>query len=47
MTQIRLAEAACKHSVALAFFRLALESECEVSISSLLCCFYQLTLLHR
>ncbi|KAG2612551.1 hypothetical protein PVAP13_4KG297900 [Panicum virgatum] len=29
MTQIRLAEAACKHSVALAFFRLALESECE------------------
>ncbi|PUZ60125.1 hypothetical protein GQ55_4G099100 [Panicum hallii var. hallii] len=29
MTQIRLAEAASKHSVALGFFKLALESECE------------------
>lgn len=29
MTQIRLAEAASKHSVSLGFFRLALESECE------------------
>uniref|UniRef100_A0A0A9FAL5 Uncharacterized protein n=1 Tax=Arundo donax TaxID=35708 RepID=A0A0A9FAL5_ARUDO len=30
MTQIRLAEAASKHSVALGFFKLALESECEL-----------------
>ncbi|TVT96662.1 hypothetical protein EJB05_58132 [Eragrostis curvula] len=29
MTQIRLAEAASKHSVSLGFFKLALESECE------------------
>nr|CAB3468273.1 unnamed protein product [Digitaria exilis] len=29
MTQIRVAEAASKHSVSLAFFKLALESECE------------------
>jgi hypothetical protein len=36
MTQIRLAEAASKHSVSLGFFKLALESECDVSINSLL-----------
>ncbi|KAE8809789.1 hypothetical protein D1007_13525 [Hordeum vulgare] len=29
MTQIRLAEAASKHSISLGFFKLALESECE------------------
>jgi hypothetical protein len=34
MTQIRLAEAVSKHSVSLGFFKLALESECEVSIDS-------------
>ncbi|KAG8075412.1 hypothetical protein GUJ93_ZPchr0006g42575 [Zizania palustris] len=30
MTQIRLAEAASKHSISLGFFKLALESECEL-----------------
>jgi hypothetical protein len=31
MTQIRLSEAASKHSVSLGFFKLALEAGCEVS----------------
>lgn len=32
LTQIKLSETACKHSVSLGFFKLALESGCEVSI---------------
>lgn len=38
LTQIKLSESASKHSTSLGFFKLALESECEVSRKHFFCC---------